>query len=107
MNTPTREEVSRRASQLWVDYGRPAGRDVEIWVEAEKQVSVGSSEAQSGAAVPPAKSTLSESQSEAALAEVEAGQKHLARAQIAPTKSAPRTGTPQSGKPLWNKPHSS
>lgn len=35
---PLLEEVSRRARQLWEEKGRPEGRDVEFWLEAERQV---------------------------------------------------------------------
>jgi hypothetical protein len=30
--------IAQRARQLWVDYGRPAGRDEQIWLEAERQL---------------------------------------------------------------------
>jgi hypothetical protein len=30
--------IAQRARQLWVDYGRPAGRDECIWLEAERQL---------------------------------------------------------------------
>ncbi len=106
MNPPTHEEVAQRAHELWEEYGQPSGRDVEIWMEAEKRISLESAEAESkgaGSASP----TLSESQSEGALAEAAAQQKQAARAPILPTKSAPRNAPPQTGKPLWNKPHSS
>lgn len=32
------EAVSRQAEKLWERYGRPQGRDEEIWLEAERQV---------------------------------------------------------------------
>ena len=32
------EEVARRARELWEQYGRPAGRDEQIWLEAERQL---------------------------------------------------------------------
>ncbi len=35
---PTQEDISRRATMLWENYGRPEGRDVEIWLEAERQL---------------------------------------------------------------------
>lgn len=35
---PTQEDISRRAATLWENYGRPGGRDVEIWLEAERQL---------------------------------------------------------------------
>lgn len=35
---PLHLEISRQARTLWEKYGRPAGRDVAIWLEAESQV---------------------------------------------------------------------
>lgn len=35
---PTQEEISRRAATLWENYGRPEGRDLDIWLEAERQL---------------------------------------------------------------------
>lgn len=34
----SREDISQRARELWEGYGRPAGRDQEIWLEAERQL---------------------------------------------------------------------
>lgn len=31
-------EIARRAKELWEQEGRPAGRDQEIWLEAERQL---------------------------------------------------------------------
>jgi len=31
-------EISRRAEELWRQYGCPQGRDEEIWLEAERQL---------------------------------------------------------------------
>lgn len=49
--------ISRQAYQLWESYGRPEGRDVAIWLEAERQV-LGAdpqvSAAQSGSVAAPA-----------------------------------------------------
>jgi Protein of unknown function (DUF2934). len=33
---PSHDEISRKAKELWETYGRPAGRDEEIWLEAER-----------------------------------------------------------------------
>jgi hypothetical protein len=35
---PTHEEISGRAQELWEKYGRPEGRDEEIWLEAEREL---------------------------------------------------------------------
>jgi hypothetical protein len=32
------EEISFRAQQLWESLGRPADRDVEIWLRAEREL---------------------------------------------------------------------
>lgn len=32
------EAISQRARELWESYGRPEGRDNEIWLEAERQL---------------------------------------------------------------------
>jgi len=39
--TPTHDEISTRARALWEAKGRPAGRDEEIWLEAEAQLRKG------------------------------------------------------------------
>jgi len=40
--SPTHDEISTRARALWEAKGRPAGRDEEIWLEAEAQLRKGS-----------------------------------------------------------------
>lgn len=35
---PTHEEIAGRAQELWEKYGRPSGRDQEIWLEAERSL---------------------------------------------------------------------
>ncbi len=35
---PLQSDIAERARQLWESYGRPSGRDVEIWLEAERQL---------------------------------------------------------------------
>ena len=132
-NLPTREEITQRAQKIWQDYGNPAGRDIEIWLEAERQLLGGSSEPNLESGAPESSRTVSEPPGAAALAEkvkaetvaesmVEfnispatsdedalkaALQKKEARAPKSPRKTAPKTTPPESGKPLWNRPHSS
>ena len=36
---PTREEIARRAYELWQRNGCPQGRDVEHWCQAERELS--------------------------------------------------------------------
>jgi hypothetical protein len=35
---PLEEKIAANAHELWQNYGRPAGRDLDIWLEAERQV---------------------------------------------------------------------
>jgi hypothetical protein len=35
----TKEEIRTRARELWEQSGRPEGRDVEFWLQAESEVS--------------------------------------------------------------------
>lgn len=35
---PLRQEVERRAYELWETEGRPEGRDLEHWLAAERQL---------------------------------------------------------------------
>jgi len=35
---PTREEITQRAHRIWIEEGRPAGRHLEHWQEAERQL---------------------------------------------------------------------
>jgi hypothetical protein len=35
---PLHESIATRACELWYGYGRPPGRDMEIWLEAERQL---------------------------------------------------------------------
>jgi hypothetical protein len=41
MITPTNEEISRLAYQLWQQGGHPDGRGDEFWFEAERQLQAG------------------------------------------------------------------
>ncbi len=38
---PAHDEIVRQAQELWQDRGCPEGRDLEIWLEAERQLSGG------------------------------------------------------------------
>ncbi len=35
---PLHDEVARQAEQLWIQNGRPSGRDEEFWLKAELEV---------------------------------------------------------------------
>jgi hypothetical protein len=49
---PTHENISRRAQELWEQYGRPSGRDEDIWLEAERQLRAPTSPSPSAATTP-------------------------------------------------------
>lgn len=38
--TEREQRIRQRAEQLWEQAGKPVGRDEEIWLEAELQISV-------------------------------------------------------------------
>jgi len=42
--SPTHDQITTRAKEIWEKYGRPEGRDEEIWLEAERQLAGGSSQ---------------------------------------------------------------
>jgi hypothetical protein len=37
-HVPPHEDVAQCARELWVQYGKPADRDLAIWLEAEHQL---------------------------------------------------------------------
>jgi hypothetical protein len=57
---PTHEDISSRAQQIWETLGRPADRDMEIWLQAERELQP----SEEVATTPPA-STSDEDRSEA------------------------------------------
>lgn len=40
-STPTHEQIAARAHELFLSSGEPHGRDVEFWLEAERQLREG------------------------------------------------------------------
>jgi len=42
---PTHKDIARHARQLWQDRGCPEGQDMELWLEAERQLNNGGKEA--------------------------------------------------------------
>ncbi len=91
MHLPTHEEITGHAEKIWQDKGSPTGCDVEIWLEAERQLTAKASHLHT--APIPGNATLAE-------------QKKKARNPQTPAKSAPKTVPAATGKPLWSKPHS-
>ena len=132
-NSPTHEEVTQRAEKIWQAQGNPDGRDLEIWLEAERQLVLGTTDSNSAPDSGETSRTGAESTGATALAErvkaetasesaieflisppiseedaVKAAlQTKAARAPKLPRKFAPKAAAPVSGKPLWDKPHSS
>lgn len=35
---PTHEQIAARAQEIWLELGRPTGRDLAIWLEAEAEL---------------------------------------------------------------------
>jgi hypothetical protein len=103
MHSPTHEEITRHAEEIWRHKGRPAGCDNEIWLEAERLLTAGSAPVKTEHA---AARTLGESHSDHAMAEKASEQRKEALAPHYPVKSAPKAAPPETGKPLWSKPHS-
>jgi hypothetical protein len=38
-NSPSQQEIARRAREIWQTHGQPTGQDTQIWLEAERQLS--------------------------------------------------------------------
>jgi hypothetical protein len=38
MAQPNEDEIRTRAHQLWEEAGRPSGRELEFWLEAEREL---------------------------------------------------------------------
>ena len=133
-HSPTHDDIAQRAQEIWQRYGSPEGRDTEIWLEAERQLTENSEDStENDSAQYESPRTTSESKGAVRLADqmrsetaaesmVEhhispaisdnaainaALQKKDARAPKLPTKSAPKAQPAETGKPLWDKPHSS
>jgi len=37
-NSPTEQDIAQRARDLWLERGQPTGQDLQIWLEAERQL---------------------------------------------------------------------
>ncbi len=100
---PTRDEISRQAHRRWQDLGSPSGRDIEIWLEAER--ALGANVRAETAAESTVEQPVSPAVSEAGTIKA-ALMKTEARAPQVPHHLGPKAEPPESGKPLWDKPHS-
>jgi hypothetical protein len=45
-NSPSHEQISRRAYEIFIERGQPAGQDMAHWLEAEKQLRTSAQSAQ-------------------------------------------------------------
>jgi hypothetical protein len=129
-NSPSHEEITQRAREIWQQSGSPDGHDTEIWLEAERQLLAGTQDPDSSSATHQSPRTTSESKGAVTLSDkissdssssgtVEhairpdeaavkaARQKKEARAPKFPTKDNPKAPPAETGKPLWDRPHSS
>ncbi|MFT3867570.1 MAG: DUF2934 domain-containing protein [Nibricoccus sp.] len=112
MSTLTHEKIAHEAQQIWQQWGCPAGRDTEIWLEAERKLKdeptpdsfVARSRAEA-AAESEVENLLSPPQSEQKSIQA-AMQKEDARAPKTPRQSAPKPKPAEVGKPLWDRPRS-
>ena len=50
-STPTHEQIAARAYEIFIERGRPEGRDLDHWLEAEAQLRA-SAQTESGARTP-------------------------------------------------------
>ena len=109
MNHPTHEEISQRAHHLWQNSAVSGGDATQNWLDAERELTLGSSKSPASAATAERADShlVSESDSTRASAERSALQKKEARQPILPTHTGPKSAPAESGKPLWNQPHSS
>ncbi len=50
---PTREQIHALAHELWKDRGCPVGRDLEIWLDAERQLGGNATASREGERIDP------------------------------------------------------
>jgi hypothetical protein len=118
-NSPTHEDIARRAHEIWNARGNPGGCDIGHWLEAERELAIAAIGAQPSESQPPTPSaappaaahshaTGAVAPSPDELAAKAAQQKQAARSpQLQHGHNAPKAAPTESGKPLWDKPHSS
>ena len=115
MPSPTHEDISVKAYHLWEARGRPEGAADDTWIEAERLLSTGAVDHDSGnAEKAPAPKPL-ESVPAHAIAPTPVEQKKIvaevqkqqARAPQSPHHTGPKPQPAPPGKPVWSKAHSS
>jgi len=107
MQIPVHQAIAERAYQLWENNGCSQEQDVENWLNAESELTAESSDASEPSPAHEPVWTKKETQSDSALAEKAAQQRHDSRAPITPQIKAPTFPPSETGKPLWSRPHSS
>jgi hypothetical protein len=113
MTTPTHDEISLQAWQLWQNRGCPAGRATEIWLEAEQELIEKPTGNTFAARVSPEAAAESEVEYHLSPAQTEqqsiqaAMLKESARAPQVSHHTGPKPKPTETGKPLWSRPHSS
>ena len=98
MNHPTHEEISERAYHLWQNSGASKGDATQHWLDAERQLTSGSSKSPPNAATAEHADSdaVSEAESTRGSDERSARQKKEARQPI----TGPKSASAESGKPL-------
>jgi len=116
INSPSHEEIARRAQEIWHDRGCPNGNDTAIWLEAERELADSHAAHDTDLAEPVEAAPVTRRShgsdapppSPGEMAAKASIQKEAARApQLQHGKNAPKLAPTESGKPLWDKPHSS
>jgi hypothetical protein len=115
--SPHHDSISQIAREIWEKSNRPSGRDLEIWLEAEKQSGVSSA----GRPVESAQNVRGSGESQKSITSADPGstepaatpieaeakiarRKQSARAPRSAVKANPaKAETPVTGKPLWPK----
>jgi hypothetical protein len=111
MNHPTHDAIARQAYELWQNRGCPAGRDLELWLEAEQQLRDGGRAAftehvkAETAAESAVEFNLSPAVSQQAAIRAALQQKSALLPQV-PHHTAPKGKPAEPGKPVWPRPHS-
>jgi len=107
MQPPLHQAIAERAYQLWELNGCPEEQDVENWLTAERELTGESSDTPEPSPAHEPVWTKKETETDSALAEKAAQQRHDSRAPIKPQIKAPTFPPAETGKPLWSRPHSS
>ncbi len=130
-HSPTYDEITRRAKEIWNGQGCPTYRDAAIWLDAERQLTAVSPEQPSHPSVETRSTPVEHVRDSSTMIETKSGAEHFPKITAPapesdaikaiaafqrkaannprrPThKNAPKSAPTESGKPVWDKPHSS